>query len=194
VLVAVVAVGFIAGGIAVWGPNGAGATATAKPPGLALLGGTATVLDALPPAVDAAKIGGGVNPASVRFIQAGTAGAYWAGLDARGDVCLIVATDADARVSGAACVAQSVFSAHGLGYRLVSKGHPVAEAYLFPDTVFTGSATSNTILGNVIDAQATVSYYGDLLLINPAATKAQRDAIALQLDGWFDLGVLPPVK
>lgn len=196
VIVVFVAVSVMAGGIAVWGSNGAGArSASTRPAGLNRLGATATVLDELPPTISAAKIvAGGVDPASVHFIQAGTAGSYWVGLDARGDVCLIVATGRGSTVSGAACVTPSVFEAHGLAYRLTSKGRPVAEAYLFPDTVFTGTKASNKVLANVIDADATISYYDNLLLLNPTATAAQRAAFASQLDGWFALDVLTPAK
>jgi hypothetical protein len=116
------------------------------------------------------------------------------GLDGHGDICLIVAIGPGSAVSGAGCVTPSVFEAHGLAYRLTSKGHPVAEGYLFPDTVFTGTKASNKVLSNVIDAEATISYYDDLLLLNPAATAAQRDTLASQLDGWFALDLLAPAK
>jgi hypothetical protein len=193
VFVLFVAAAVFAGGTAVWASNRAGPlSASAKPAGLNQLGETATVLDVLPPGVSVSKLGnGGVDPASVRFIQAGTAGAYWVALDAGGNVCLIVTVGS---ASGAGCVTPSAFEAHGLAYRLTSKAGPVAEGYLFPDTVFTGSKASNIVLANVVDAEATISYHDNLLLLNPRASKAQRQALESQLEGWFALDVLPPVS
>ena len=195
VIVMLVTAGVFVGGAAVWASNRAGAQSTStKPTGLNQLGRTATVLDVLPPGISATKLGnGGIDLASVRFVQAGTAGAYWIGADAQGDVCLIVATEPASNLSGAGCVTPSVFEAHGLAYRLTSKGHPVAEGYLLPDTVFTGTNASNEVLASVLDDAATISYHDNLLLLNPAATKAQRAAVESHLKGWFALDVLPPI-
>lgn len=195
VIVLFVVAGVFAWGTAVWASHRATLhSATTMPAGLSRLGTPATLLDVLPPTIPAAKLGsGGIDPSSVRLIQAGTAGSFWVALDAGGDVCLIVSTGPGPTESGAGCVTPSVFEAHGLAYRLTSKGGALAEAYLLPDTVFTGSEASTTVRGNLLDDDGTVSFYDNLLLLNPAATKAQRAAVQSQLGALFAVDVLPPV-
>ncbi|WP_348788581.1 hypothetical protein [Leifsonia sp. NPDC080035] len=185
-IAAVLAIAAGAVGIAATAQAGSTPQATASAAAtydLGVLGSAATAADALPSGFDpASAVQGGLDRASIRLLQSGTAGTFWAALDARGRLCLIAAIGPASAVHGAACTTADRFHEHALTLRVASGG-AAAEAHLVPDAV------SVKVLRAVLPEAATISGYGNLVLVAPGASAASRAALTRATAPVYDLGV-----
>lgn len=185
-VVALLAAGGIGVGVAATAQAGSTprtAESAASTYDLGVLGGAATSADALPDGFDTAGVGdGGVNRGTARLLQSGTGGTYWAALDARGRLCLLGAVGPADSVHGSACTTADRFRSHALTLRVAGKG-AAAEAYLVPDAV------SAKVMEAALPEGATVSGYGNLLLVAPGASPAARASLTHATAGVYDLGV-----
>ncbi|QYM64019.1 hypothetical protein [Microbacterium sp. Se5.02b] len=100
------------------------------------------------------------------LLQAENGVAYWSATDEAGNTCMIQAVD-EGGLFGAACASDTDFASHGVGLALGSSDSdtPVADAYLFPESVSSAvvndSSTDVTSRGSAIAAEVS----GELVVL-----------------------------
>jgi hypothetical protein len=113
------------------------------------------------------------------LLRSGSDATYWAALDSRNELCLVVALP-DPAYNGSACTSPTDFSKVALAFRLLGPTSG-AEAYLVPDAA------------RPIAAKASVAASADsndnLVVANPLASSMARSALTALTSG-YNLGVL----
>ncbi|WP_433673884.1 hypothetical protein [Microbacterium gorillae] len=145
---------------------------------MGLLTAPASEQDALPATILESQ--DGLNLDSVRFVASDGNASYWAGLNEKGDLCLLAQIGDKEWVAGVSCTTATMFLAHGTGLRLYGP-EGLSEAYLVPD----GAAVEAPV-----SAVAANLYVGD-----PYASADRRaaalDRVLSSGDGEFTLQVFP---
>jgi hypothetical protein len=145
---------------------------------MGLLTAPASEQDALPATILDTQ--DGLNIDSMRLVASDGNASYWAGLNERGDLCLLAQIGEKDWVAGVSCTTSAMFLAHGTALRLYGP-EGLSEAYLVPD-------------GVSVDAPVT-ELAANLYVGDPYASAEERaatlDVARSANDSGFTLHVLP---